>query len=58
MDSTDQMDEVYEALVRWADAVIIASPIRWTPGHTARKMTVEPVPPVTISCSNYPTIAG
>jgi nitrite reductase/ring-hydroxylating ferredoxin subunit/multimeric flavodoxin WrbA len=29
MDSTDQMDRVYEAFVHWADAVIIASPIRW-----------------------------
>ncbi len=29
MDSADQMDQVYEALVHWADAVIIASPIRW-----------------------------
>ena len=29
MDDTDQMDQVYEALVHWADAVIIASPIRW-----------------------------
>jgi nitrite reductase/ring-hydroxylating ferredoxin subunit/multimeric flavodoxin WrbA len=29
MDSSDQMDQVYEALVHWADAVIIASPIRW-----------------------------
>jgi nitrite reductase/ring-hydroxylating ferredoxin subunit/multimeric flavodoxin WrbA len=29
MDSTDQMERVYEAFVHWADAVIIASPIRW-----------------------------
>jgi nitrite reductase/ring-hydroxylating ferredoxin subunit/multimeric flavodoxin WrbA len=29
MDASDQMDQVYEALVHWADAVIIASPIRW-----------------------------
>ena len=29
MDANDQMDQVYEALVHWADAVIIASPIRW-----------------------------
>jgi nitrite reductase/ring-hydroxylating ferredoxin subunit/multimeric flavodoxin WrbA len=29
MDETDQMDQVYEALVHWADAIIIASPIRW-----------------------------
>jgi len=29
MDSRDQMVEVYEGLVFWADAVILASPIRW-----------------------------
>jgi multimeric flavodoxin WrbA len=29
MDKTDQMEQVYDALVHWCDAVIIASPIRW-----------------------------
>jgi multimeric flavodoxin WrbA/nitrite reductase/ring-hydroxylating ferredoxin subunit len=29
MDRGDQMDRVYEALVHWADAVIVATPIRW-----------------------------
>ena len=29
MDSNDQLDGVYDALVHWADAVIIATPIRW-----------------------------
>jgi nitrite reductase/ring-hydroxylating ferredoxin subunit/multimeric flavodoxin WrbA len=29
MDATDEMERVYEALVHWADAVIVASPIRW-----------------------------
>jgi len=29
MDSSDQMDQVYEAFVHWADVVIIATPIRW-----------------------------
>jgi nitrite reductase/ring-hydroxylating ferredoxin subunit/multimeric flavodoxin WrbA len=29
MDPKDQMDQVYEALVFWADAVIVATPIRW-----------------------------
>jgi multimeric flavodoxin WrbA/nitrite reductase/ring-hydroxylating ferredoxin subunit len=29
LDKTDQMEQVYEALVHWCDAVIIASPIRW-----------------------------
>jgi multimeric flavodoxin WrbA len=29
MDEGDQMDRVYEAIVHWADAIIIGSPIRW-----------------------------
>jgi multimeric flavodoxin WrbA/nitrite reductase/ring-hydroxylating ferredoxin subunit len=29
MDENDQMDCIYEALVHWADAILIASPIRW-----------------------------
>jgi multimeric flavodoxin WrbA len=29
MDEKDEMDRVYEALVHWADAIIVASPIRW-----------------------------
>jgi multimeric flavodoxin WrbA len=29
MDATDQHDQVYDALVFWADAVIISTPIRW-----------------------------
>ena len=29
MDSTDELSEVYEALVFWADVVLIATPIRW-----------------------------
>lgn len=29
MDETDQMDQVYEAIVHWADVVVIATPIRW-----------------------------
>ena len=29
MDETDQLDRVYEALVHWADAIIVATPIRW-----------------------------
>jgi nitrite reductase/ring-hydroxylating ferredoxin subunit/multimeric flavodoxin WrbA len=29
MDADDQLDGVYDALVHWADAVIIATPIRW-----------------------------
>jgi nitrite reductase/ring-hydroxylating ferredoxin subunit/multimeric flavodoxin WrbA len=29
MDEKDQMDQIYEVLVHWADAIIVASPIRW-----------------------------
>ena len=29
MDASDQMDQVYEALVHWADVIVIATPIRW-----------------------------
>lgn len=29
MDAADEMDQVYDAIVHWADAIIIASPIRW-----------------------------
>ena len=29
MDKTDEMEQVYEALVHWADVMILATPIRW-----------------------------
>ncbi len=29
MDDKDEMERVYEALVHWADAIIVATPIRW-----------------------------
>jgi nitrite reductase/ring-hydroxylating ferredoxin subunit/multimeric flavodoxin WrbA len=29
MDAADEMEHVYETLVHWADAIIVASPIRW-----------------------------
>jgi multimeric flavodoxin WrbA len=29
MDSADQMERVYEGVVFWADAILVASPIRW-----------------------------
>ena len=29
MDESDQLDRVYEAVVHWADVIIVASPIRW-----------------------------
>jgi multimeric flavodoxin WrbA len=29
MDSSDELDRVYEALVHWADVILVATPIRW-----------------------------
>jgi len=29
MDENDELDRVYEAFVHWADAIIVATPIRW-----------------------------
>jgi nitrite reductase/ring-hydroxylating ferredoxin subunit/multimeric flavodoxin WrbA len=29
MDASDEMERVYETLVHWADAIIVATPIRW-----------------------------
>ena len=29
MDPRDQMDQVYEAFVHWADVILVATPIRW-----------------------------
>ena len=29
MDPDDQMEQVYEGVVHWADAIIVATPIRW-----------------------------
>jgi multimeric flavodoxin WrbA len=29
MDPTDEMDQVYEAIVFWADVLLVATPIRW-----------------------------
>jgi multimeric flavodoxin WrbA len=29
MDSKDQMEQVYEGVVHWADAILVATPIRW-----------------------------
>jgi multimeric flavodoxin WrbA len=29
MDEKDQLDQVYEAMVHWADVLLVATPIRW-----------------------------
>jgi nitrite reductase/ring-hydroxylating ferredoxin subunit/multimeric flavodoxin WrbA len=40
MDSADQLDAVYDALIFWADVVLIATPIRWGgPSSLYVKMT-------------------
>jgi nitrite reductase/ring-hydroxylating ferredoxin subunit/multimeric flavodoxin WrbA len=39
MDSSDQMDQVYEGVVHWADVILVATPIRWgAPGSLYSKM--------------------
>jgi nitrite reductase/ring-hydroxylating ferredoxin subunit len=42
MDSSDEMDRVYEALVHWADAVVVATPIRWGAASSLYFKMVEP----------------
>jgi nitrite reductase/ring-hydroxylating ferredoxin subunit/multimeric flavodoxin WrbA len=29
MDATDQLEQVYEAVVHWADVILVSTPIRW-----------------------------
>jgi nitrite reductase/ring-hydroxylating ferredoxin subunit/multimeric flavodoxin WrbA len=39
MDSNDQMEQVYEGVVHWADVILVATPIRWgAPGSLYSKM--------------------
>ncbi len=39
MDGADQMDQVYEGVVHWADVILVATPIRWgAPGSLYSKM--------------------
>jgi nitrite reductase/ring-hydroxylating ferredoxin subunit/multimeric flavodoxin WrbA len=39
MDSKDQMEQVYEGVVHWADVILVATPIRWgAPGSLYFKM--------------------
>ena len=54
MDSTDQMDRVYEAFVHWADVILIATPIRWGTASSLYFKMVE-----RCNCiQNQETIAG
>ncbi len=54
MDPTDQLDQVYEALVHWGDVFLVATPIRWgAPSALYFKMVER------MNCiQNQVTIAG
>ncbi len=54
MDPADQMERVYEAIVHWADVVLIATPIRWGAASSLYYKMVE-----RMNCvQNQETIAG
>lgn len=41
MDPKDQLDRVYEAIVHWADVVLVATPIRWGAASSLYHKMVE-----------------
>jgi nitrite reductase/ring-hydroxylating ferredoxin subunit/multimeric flavodoxin WrbA len=41
MDVGDQLDRVYEALVHWADVILVATPIRWGAASSLYYKTAE-----------------
>lgn len=54
MDASDEMDQVYEALVHWADVILVATPIRWGQASSLYFKMVE-----RCNCiQNQETIAG
>lgn len=54
MDPTDELDQVYEAIVHWGDAFIITTPIRWGVASSLYFKMVE-----RMNCiQNQETIAG
>lgn len=54
MDPTDQLDQVYEALVHWGDVCLVATPIRWGSASSLYFKMVE-----RMNCiQNQVTIAG
>jgi nitrite reductase/ring-hydroxylating ferredoxin subunit/multimeric flavodoxin WrbA len=54
MDSSDQMDQVYEGVVHWADAILLSTPIRWGSASSLYYKMVE-----RMNCiQNQETIAG
>jgi nitrite reductase/ring-hydroxylating ferredoxin subunit/multimeric flavodoxin WrbA len=54
MDPADQLDQVYEGVVHWADVIVVATPIRWgAPSSLYAKMVER------MNCiQNQQTIAG
>lgn len=54
MDPTDQMEEVYEGIVHWADVILVSTPIRWGGASSLYYKMVE-----RMNCiQNQETIAG
>jgi len=54
MDPTDQMEQVYEAFVHWADVILVSTPIRWGAASALYYKMVE-----RCNCiQNQETIAG
>jgi nitrite reductase/ring-hydroxylating ferredoxin subunit/multimeric flavodoxin WrbA len=54
MDPADQLDRVYEAIVHWADVILIATPIRWGNASSLYYKMIE-----RMNCiQNQETIAG
>jgi len=54
LDPTDQLDRVYEAIVHWADVILIATPIRWGNASSLYYKMIE-----RMNCiQNQETIAG
>ena len=41
MDPTDQLDQVYEGVVHWADVILVATPIRWGTASSLYHKMVE-----------------
>src|SRR5262249_22680020 len=54
MDSSDQMEVVYEAIVHWGDVILIATPIRWGSASSLYYKMIERCN----SIQNQETIAG
>jgi multimeric flavodoxin WrbA/nitrite reductase/ring-hydroxylating ferredoxin subunit len=54
MDPADQLDQVYEAVVHWADVILVSTPIRWGAASSLYYKLVE-----RMNCiQNQVTIAG